>query len=67
MGHALFRTRFGPLDVLAFIEEIKTYEDLLGHTIEIEFRGHTIQVLDITISQARFNPLGARGYMDTSG
>ena len=47
MGHALFTTRIGPLDVLAFIEEKKTYEDLLKHTIEIEFRGHTIQVLDI--------------------
>jgi hypothetical protein len=47
MGHALFSTRIGPLDILAFIEESKTYEDLLKHTIEIEFRGHTIQVLDI--------------------
>ena len=47
MGHALFSTRIGPLDVLAFIEERKTYEDLLKYTIEIEFRGHTIQVLDI--------------------
>ncbi len=47
MGHALFTTRIGPLDVLAFIEERKTYQDLLKHTIEIEFRGHTIQVLDI--------------------
>ncbi|MBR9982678.1 MAG: hypothetical protein KFF50_16725 [Desulfatitalea sp.] len=47
MGHALFSTRLGPLDVLAFIEERKTYEDLLKHAIEIEFRGHTIQVLDI--------------------
>ena len=47
MRHALFSTRIGPLDVLAFIEERKTYEDLLKHTIEIVFRGHTIQVLDI--------------------
>jgi len=49
MGHALFTTRIGPLDVLSFIEEKKTYEDLLKHTIEIEFRGHTIQVLDIKV------------------
>jgi len=49
MGHALFTTRIGPLDVMAFIEEGKTYEDLLKHTIEIEFRGHTIQVLDINM------------------
>jgi hypothetical protein len=47
MGHALFTTRIGPLDVLAFIEEKKTYEDLLKNTIEIPFRGHAIQVLDI--------------------
>ena len=47
MGHALFTTRIGPLDVLAFIEEMKTYEDLLEHTIKIGFRGHTIQVLDL--------------------
>jgi len=47
MGHALFTTRIGPLDVLAFIEERKTYEDLVKHTIKIEFRGQTIQVLDI--------------------
>lgn len=47
MGHALFTTRIGPLDALAFIEEMKTYEDLLEHTINIGFRGHTIQVLDI--------------------
>ena len=47
MGHALFATRIGPLDVLAFIEERKTYEDLLDHTIEIEFRGHAITVLNI--------------------
>ena len=47
MGHALFSTRLGPLDVLAFIEEGKTYEDLFEHTVAIEFRGHTIRVLDI--------------------
>ncbi len=47
MGHALFSTRLGPLDVLAFIEEGKTYDDLFKHTVAIEFRGHTIRVLDI--------------------
>lgn len=47
MGHVLFTTRLGPLDVLAVIEEGKTYEDLLEHTVEIEFRGHTIRVLDL--------------------
>ncbi len=47
MGHALFSTRLGPLDVLAFIEQKKTYEDLFEDTIQIEFRGHIIHVLDI--------------------
>ena len=46
-GHALFTTHFGPLDVLAVIEEGKTYEDLIEHTVEIEFRGHVIRVLDL--------------------
>lgn len=47
MGHALFATRFGPLDVLAVIEEGKAYEDLLEHTIDIDFRGHVLRVLDL--------------------
>jgi hypothetical protein len=47
MGHFLFTTRFGPLDVLAFIEQGKAYEDLLEHTVEIEFRSHIIRVLNL--------------------
>jgi len=47
MGYALFTTRLGPLDVLAVIEEGKAYEDLLEYTVEIEFRGHTLRVLDL--------------------
>lgn len=46
-GHALFTTRLGPLDVLAVIEEGRAYEDLVEHTVEIEFRGHTVRVLDL--------------------
>lgn len=49
MGHFLFTTRLGPLDVLAFIEQGKTYEDLLEHTVEIEFRGHMIRVLKLKV------------------
>ena len=48
-GHALFTTRFGPLDVLAVIEEGQSYEDLIDYTVEIEFRGYTIHVLDLEI------------------
>jgi hypothetical protein len=46
-GHALYSTRLGPIDVLAFIEERKNYEDLLKNTVEIPFKGHIIRVLDI--------------------
>jgi hypothetical protein len=47
MGHALFKTRFGPLDVLGVVEGGKTYEDLLDHTVEIEFRGRHVHVLTL--------------------
>jgi hypothetical protein len=46
-GHALFTTQLGPLDILSVIEGGKTYGDLLEHTVDIEFRGHTIKVLDL--------------------
>lgn len=46
-GHSLFVTNYGPLDVLASIEKGQTYEDLIDHTVEIEFRGHMIRVLDL--------------------
>ena len=49
-GHALFTTQLGPLDVLAVIEEGKSYGDLLEHTVEIEFRNHTCYVARPTAS-----------------
>jgi len=49
MGHRLFTTCLGPIDVLAFIEEEKTFEDLIGHTLKIEFKGHILNVLDLEI------------------
>ena len=39
-GHILLTTRLGPLDVLGVIEEAKSYEDLIEHTVEIPFRGY---------------------------
>ncbi len=45
--HALLSTRLGPLDVLAVIEEGKTYNDLIDHTVQIKFRGHTLHVLNL--------------------
>ena len=47
MGHALFTTRLGPIDVFAAIEEGRAYGDLLEHTVAIGFRNHTIRVLDL--------------------
>ena len=49
MGHRLFTTCLGTIDVLAFIEEEKTFEDLIGHTLKIEFKGHILNVLDLEI------------------
>jgi predicted nucleotidyltransferase len=46
-GHALFSTRLGPLDILAVIEEGRSYKDLVDHTVKIDFRGHTLRVLDL--------------------
>jgi hypothetical protein len=46
-GHAFFSTRFGPLDVLAVIEDGKTYDNLIEHTIDVKFRGNAIKVLDL--------------------
>jgi hypothetical protein len=46
-GHALFTTRLGPLDVLAFIEDDRAYADLLQNSVALEFRGYTIRVLEL--------------------
>ena len=46
-GHVLLSTRYGPLDVLAFIEEGLGYDDLLSDTIEIDFRGRKVRVLSL--------------------
>jgi len=46
-GHVLLTTRIGPLDVLAVIEGGRSYEDLLEHAVEIDFRSHTLRVLDL--------------------
>lgn len=46
-GHHLLSTPLGPLDVLGAIEAGHTYETLLAHCVAVEFRGHTLQVLDL--------------------
>jgi hypothetical protein len=47
MDQALFKTRIGPLDVLAVIEQGKAYPDLIEHTVAIDFRDHKLLVLDL--------------------
>jgi hypothetical protein len=46
-GHVLLTTRFGPLDVLAAIEQGRGFDALLEDTIAIEFQGRTIRVLTL--------------------
>ena len=38
-------TDHGPLDLLGTIEEGQGYDDLLGDSSEIQFRGHNLRVL----------------------
>lgn len=46
-GHVLLTTRIGPVDVSAVIEGRRSYKDLLEHTMDIDFRGHILRVLDL--------------------
>jgi len=46
-GHVLLTTRFGPLDVLAAIEQGRGFDALLADTVAIKFQGHTIHVLSL--------------------
>ncbi|MFH1573917.1 MAG: hypothetical protein ABIG68_08025 [Acidobacteriota bacterium] len=40
-------TDLGPLDVLSVIEGGRSYEDLVEHAVEVQFRGHSLRVLDL--------------------
>ncbi|MDL1973908.1 MAG: hypothetical protein LWX55_03815 [Deltaproteobacteria bacterium] len=46
-GHLLLTTCFGPLDVLAIIEEGRGFEELLTDSVEIEFQGFKVYVLSL--------------------
>jgi len=46
-GHVLLSTRLGPLDILSVIEEGNGYEDLLSHTVAMEFKGRLVRVLSL--------------------
>jgi hypothetical protein len=45
LGHSLFATDLGPLDVLGAIEEGKAYEDLLTDSIAVDLGGGLVRVL----------------------
>ena len=40
-------TDYGPLDLLGTIEQGLGYDDLLGDSSEIQFRGHILKVLKL--------------------
>jgi len=46
-GHVLLTTHFGALDILARIEKGLGYDELLPSTVQIDFKGYTIQILDL--------------------
>jgi hypothetical protein len=46
-GHCLLMTNQGPLDVLGTIEEGLGYDDLLGDSSRIQFRGYNLRVLKL--------------------
>jgi hypothetical protein len=48
-GHQLLRTSMGDMDCLGAIDDNKSYEDLLPHTVELSLSdGSTLRVLDLT-------------------
>jgi hypothetical protein len=46
-GHLLLRTKYGPLDVLAFIEKGNGFEELIAHSTEIDFHRCKVSVLNL--------------------
>ena len=46
-GHQLLQTKYGDLDVLGTIDDTVVYEDVLGHTIEVEIEEFRVLVLDL--------------------
>jgi predicted nucleotidyltransferase len=46
-GHQLLRTKHGDLDVLGTIDDTVVYDDVLGHTIEVEILGFRVLALDL--------------------
>jgi len=46
-GHQLLRTKHGDLDVLGTIDDTVVYEDVLGHTIEVEVSDFRVLALNL--------------------
>ncbi len=46
-GHSLLQTRFGPLDVLGAIEGGRDYDALLPDSLELDFGGQRLRILDL--------------------
>jgi hypothetical protein len=46
-GHILLRTRFGDFDCLGTIDEGRSYEDLLPHSVLLDFEGRTLRFLNL--------------------
>ena len=47
LGHSLFMTDLGPLDVLGAIEGERSFEDLLPDSIILDLEGHRVRVLGL--------------------
>ena len=46
-GHLLLKTKYGPLDVLAFIEKGLGFQELFPKSSEIDFQGYKVLVLNL--------------------
>lgn len=46
-GHILLNTRYGPLDILAYIEKGRGFKELLTDAIEIDLYGYKVYVLSL--------------------
>jgi predicted nucleotidyltransferase len=46
-GHILLNTRYGPMDILAYIEKDRGFKDLLTDAVEIELHRYKVYVLSL--------------------
>ena len=47
LGHSLFMTDLGPLDVLGAIEGGRSFDDLLPDSVTLDLEGHRVRVLSL--------------------